>query len=497
MEYHQIIKEDDLTNIALKLCIFSINNIKWGILYSGVGIYQTIDEKEIKKFSNLMESDSELKKIMDDIIPIKCQYKKGKPVLLSIDSEGAGKYAWDFNSFNKTILPSTQAFSILSLLKAMDFIEKENKLLAYLMQISAQNFYNFTSTYMRNENGLFTTVENKTKNSGEELKIKLLQKEAKLIDQIFMHEAYLYLYVKYLNSNECNNDLLQRYKTEKDNIFSFLYENFNQILDMLSKEISLAISSFSRCFEIDNDDENKNKYYILISLMCAELESRIKITGEVERSSLNTVPSSIITHFRSISALLEGYLITNIEKFKDAALRIYNTLFDFYDSSFCLFIEGKYSKISYSIKDISEIIKSLLLLYIITKDENILNILSNFYTFTIENTNIMSSISKRKEIFLSYEVQMPDMIPNMLEVNKAPVFVKSFRVSLKKSPPSISLSKFYNSLYAMYSSYIFLYYFYKIIKVKDEFLYSQNENKDTTIQSDIQLKDIEQTVNNY
>lgn len=49
LEYHQDTQKEELINSALKLCCISIDNIKWGLLYSGAGIYQSIEEKEFKK----------------------------------------------------------------------------------------------------------------------------------------------------------------------------------------------------------------------------------------------------------------------------------------------------------------------------------------------------------------------------------------------------------------------------------------------------------------
>lgn len=347
----------------------------------------------------------------------------------------------------------------------MDLLKSQDSLLSYLMHLTAQNFYDFATTYMRNEDGLFIAVEDKTRNINDELKIKTIQKEAKIIDQILMHEALLYLYNSSLAYNS-DTPSIERYKIEKDNLFNFIFENCNQILEMSSKEISLIISSLSRCYDITRNDEEKTKYHLLVFLLCAELESRIKITGEIQRSCLDTIISSIITHFRALSALLEGYHITRMENFKDAAIRIYNTLLDLYDPYYSLFIQGNYSKISYSIRDIAEIIKSLLLVYISTQDEKALKILNDFYTFTIENSSIIPSISQRKTNFMNYEVTMPEIIPNTLDVYKAPVFIKSFRVSCRKTPPTITPSKSYNSIYSTYSSYIFLYYLSKIIEPK-------------------------------
>lgn len=466
MESHH--ENIDLLNTSLKLCCMSMDNIRWGILYSGCGIFQIYDEKDIKKFLPSFESEKESEEL-EDVLLLRCSYKKGKPLLSFADADRKGKYMWSPNSFNKTILPSSQAFAILSLLKSIEFMEDKNTPLSYLMLLTAHNYYNFAATYMRNEDGLFISVEDKTKNSEGDIKIKSIQKEAKLIEQIFMYEALLYLYKAASRYDKDNtSSVLERYRIDLNNLFDFLYINCNEIFELSSKELSLAVSSFVRCLSLDDDIEKKQKYSLLVSMLCAELESRIKITGEVERGGIDTSITSIWTHFKTVSALIEGYFETKMDKFKESALRTYNILLDLYDPIYGLFISSDYSKISYSIKDICEILKCILLIYSIDNSKDTLNILTDFYKSSIENSNIMQSSSFKNVNIKGYSVDIAEL-PDIFSSNKAPVFSKSFRVSSRKSPSSITLSKQFNSFYSFYSSYIFLHYFGSVIdNLKDE-----------------------------
>ncbi|SKA90013.1 hypothetical protein SAMN05443428_11012 [Caloramator quimbayensis] len=495
MESHQ--ESIDLLNTSLKLCCMSMDNIKWGILYSGCGIFQIYDEKDIKKFLPSFESDKE-DESLEDVLLLRCSYKKGKPLLSFADTDRKGRYMWSPNSFNKTILPSSQAFAILSLLKSIEVLEDKNTPLSYLMLLTAQNYYNFATTYMRNEDGLFISVEDKTKNSEGEIKIKPIQNGAKLIEQIFMYEALLYLYkatLKYGKDNTLSG--LERYRIDSDNLFEFLYNNCNEIFELSSKELSLAVSSFVRCLNLDDDTEKKQKYRLLVAMLCAELESRIKITGEVERGGIDTSITSIWTHFKTVSALIEGYLETKIDIFKESALRTYNILLDLYDPIYSLFINGDYSKISYSIRDICEILKCILLIYSIDSSRDTLNILIDFYKSSIENSNIMQSTSFKNFNLKGYNLDITEL-PDIFSSSKAPVFIKSFRVSSKKSPSSITLSRQFNSFYSFYSSYIFLHYFGSVIdNFRDEenkIISLADDINNTTIVSEISNRPIENTI---
>ncbi|MCX7885616.1 MAG: hypothetical protein N2448_11435 [Caloramator sp.] len=470
MQDHQ--KNIDLLNTSIKLCCMSVDNIKWGILYSGAGICQFGDVKDIKRILNPIESSEKFNNTSEDIILLKCSYKKGKPLLDISNWDREHKYMWNPNSFNKTILPASQAYAILGLLKTMEFIEPKDDFLSYLMILTAQNYYDFSTAYMRNEDGLFISVEDKTKNFEEELKIKPIQKEAKLIDQIFMHEALLFLYK---SSSKSSNDSISsktdKYNIDLNNLFDFLFNNCNEIFELSSKELSLAISSFARCIALEEDIERKEKYRLLVSLLCAELESRIKITGEVERGGIDTSVTSVITHFKTVSALLEGYFETKIEKFKDAAFKTYNILLDLYDPVYSLFIYDDYSKISYSIRDICEILKCMFLVYSTTDSEQTLKMITDFYSASIENSNIMQSISSSDMYFKGHNINIKEL-PDIYASGKAPVFIKSFRTSYKKYPTSLTLSRQFYSFYSFYSSYIFLHYFNQIIDYVDN-----NENK--------------------
>lgn len=455
-----------LMKIAVKLCLLSKNNIIWSCLFSGMGIINTLKDKEYKKLvagSDIINCDKEL---LNNTAMLKCIYKKGKPIFSTPPEYilNAGKYMWEFNSFKKLILPEAQSFAILSLLSAGEYLNLDEEVLREIILRNSRIYYDFSSAYLRNTEGLFVSAEDKTKDINDELKIKESKKEAKLINQIYFFEALMMLDNTISPCSEDNKSPLIIYKDEARNIFNYIYENYHLLLEMSSKEISLSISSLARCSKNSKDAELLASCNHLIALLCAELETRIKINGEVERNFDDLSASSFITHFRAASALIEGYLETEIEKFKDISKRIFNYIEDFYDYASGLFITGDYSEVSYSIRDICEIIKGLLLHYAVSKREDVLEMLVKFYTAAVENSGILQCVVKRNDAFLGNDAEFPECIPLMDENQKAPVFLKSFRLSREKIY-TCSASKHYNSYYSLYSSYLFIHYFGEIARL--------------------------------
>lgn len=457
---------DSLLKMALRLSNFSLSNIEWGCLYSGAGIIHILNDKDINKLFGKHNPEGK-KLFMDNLVMTKCLYKKAKPSFTKPPEEilNPGKYMWDFTSFNKEIPPSSQALGMLSLCKAAEFYMIENPTLGAVMLKSAQIYYDFTTTYLRNEEGLFISSENKTKFINDELIIKQSKSSPKIVDQVLMHEAILALYSVTSRGNieAYRSHKSETYLREADSIFKFLFTNYNQLLEESSRDISQIISSLARCCHIQKDTESRINYNHLIALLCAELESRIKITGEVEKNHDNLDPASLITHFRSASALLEGYKETGIEKFRDISLRIFRFLEELYDYSINLFVMGDYKKIGYSSRDIAEVLKALLMYYSIEKNTRILQMIIDFYEASIEKSGLVQSIPAGKLSLEGFENIADSIAEQTEESTKAPVFLKSFRINNKKSS-ICTVSGYFSSNYSLYLSYIALYYFTPIFK---------------------------------
>lgn len=451
--------DHELSDIVLKLCYLSTSNVKWSCLYSGFGILHILTDKDIKKLTYKLKPSEHIKEKLKDMVFLKCLYKKGKPVFAVPPEEiiNPGKFMWDFSSFNKVITPTSQSVGILSLLKCAEANLSEDSSLSSIMVSAAEIYYDFLTTYLRNESGLFVAVENRTKYINDELKIKIIQKDTKLLDQIFVHEAFNHLYnlTSREDIKEFYNSKNKRYYSDSISLFNYIFENYNLLLEHSTKEICYTISSLARCCRNSQDTQQIVNYQHLIALLCAELESRIKINGEIEKNLEDSTPASITTHFRAVSALLEGYLETNIEKFKELAHTIYTYLTDLYDPALGLYLQGDYNKIKYSIRDIADIIISMLNYHRVFHDDSIIENLKEFYQSALERSGIVQSIEDKCLLHNENDIEISESIPNFEAVEKAPVFLKSFRMSFKKTP-SINVSKHFNSFYSLYASYLFL-----------------------------------------
>lgn len=452
---------NDIKDIALKLCAMSISNIKWSCLYSGAGIIHT--PAQLTDSDSSRSSDKKSSSQLKDVAMLKCIYCKAKPVFTKPPEEisNPGKYMWNFKSFSKSALPSVQALAILSMCKTCEVMYKEELSTCLALLEEAKLCCGFASKYMRNDDGFFIAVEDKTKNIDEEPTLKMSSKNFKLCDQVLMHEAFLY--VAHLMSMdeypEYKSDDAERYLSEAERISSFMLDsdNYDMYVDMSSRDLSTCISSLSRSISSQPSPLMQQEYKIMISKLCAELDSRIRITGEVDKSFSDFSSASIMTHFRTCASLYEGYLATDIYKFKDLGDKVYEYLEDLYDPGIKLYLKGDAKKLSYTIKDVADILNLQQLRYRVSGDDKVLSRFKDIYKTSIENTLIMQSVPSKSFSLGSTKISFPKSIPSSTDSGKAPVFMKSFKISFKKDA-CISVSKHYNSLYALYSSFSFLHY---------------------------------------
>ena len=456
---------ENIYDIRSKLNNFSLNNIMWSSLFSGMGIINPLTEKDVERFFKLNKSDNNTKDLLSNYVPIKCIYAKGHPIFVNppVEILNPGKYMWDFDSFDRSISLSAQAFLILDLCIAAELLYESSITDGLIALKSARLIYDFISTYLRNEDGLFVNGVDKTKDFEKDLKIKISSKKVNLYEQILVFEASLYLH------NVSCDEYYKEYKTSKSetfinealSLFDYIHNNYQLLFDLSTKDIALSISSLSRCCSITADTKLKeNLRFLIFNLMC-ELEARIVITGEVKDDLDRDVTSSVISHFKVYSAMLEGFMQIGVEKFKDIAERIYNTILDLYDPALGLFLMKDYNHISYTISDIAEIIKSFLLNEMIYKNSNSLETLRSFYDFSIDRSGIVQSIVKKIINSNSMDIILGEHIPLMDEINKAPIFLKNLKFKISKKNTTYEISKSYNSLYGLYASYLFLFYFNK------------------------------------
>lgn len=457
----------NLEDIALNLCYASTRSTEWTLLYSGIGIYSHISNKEMKKmFSHFkVKSDD---KFLDLIHFIKCIYKKGKPDFLKSlkSSKRDRKYIWRSDSFNKEIPILSQGFGILSLCTCSRLIKHHEKRLSLSMLKSADLMFDFITKNLKSGEGQFISFEDKSTGNKDSMFLKRLDKHADIVSQAFIYEAFLTLHFETSNAkykNYFKNN--PNYLSEARKIFKYLSDYDMDFTSKSSRDISTVISSLYRCCSVEKDAKYIDSYNYLIAMFAAELDSRVRDTGEVERNENDDDIASIITHFRCLSALIESYTITGIDKFKDSSNKVFSRICECHDVLSGLFMERSQHKASYTARDISEIIKSLLMYYISTGEEKALTMMRGFYKSSVEDSSIIASTPERNAKFLSHEIKIHDNIPLYEQTKKAPVILKGFKINTKKSPYPTT-SKSFNSYHALYSSYIFTFYFSPIIEHK-------------------------------
>lgn len=429
-----------------KLKYYALNNIIWTLFYSGCGIPYFFNEKDREHISEV--STDEDKEFIENLMPLFCLYREAKANFSEAPSSivNPGKYVWDFNSFKKEITVSSQVFAItsmISLLRQNPITEAKD----FIIRRQIKNFIDFLTAYLRNKDGLFVDAEDKTKFIGDNLKLKQNSKEFDFLDQVLVFEAFM----AYKDTLKENSEKEKMYKLDGEKIFKFIYENFNIALELTTRNLSLIISSLYRVSKYIKDEEILTSICELIALGCAEIESRIKISGEVEKSPNDFLPASLITHFRASSALLEGYLITKIEKFKTSAEKILNMLLETFNETLGLFtIEDE---IKYSSRDIAEVIKCLYTYFLIKKDDKLLDIIELFVSNTVDK--LVQATVERKINIDGFELEISETIPIFSEVNLAPVFLKSIKISNNLIPLS-EVSKKVDNQFSIYASSIFI-----------------------------------------
>ena len=239
----------NLEDIALHLCFASTKCTEWSILYSGLGIYNHVSSKEMKRmFSHFkVKSDD---KFLDLLHFIKCIYKKGRPDFLKPlkSSKRDRKFLWKNDKFNKEIPILSQGFAILSLCTCSRLIKYHEKRLSLSMIKAADILFDFVDKNMKSGDGQFISFEDKTKTPKESMFLKRKDKYPDTVSQAILQEAFLTLYNETSNSkykNYFKNN--SKYLEESRKIFKYLYDNHLNLISLKSREISNIISSLGRC----------------------------------------------------------------------------------------------------------------------------------------------------------------------------------------------------------------------------------------------------------
>jgi hypothetical protein len=139
----------------------SITNVEWSCLFSGAGIVHSSGEKLHRE-----DKDSSV-----NVSYLKCLYKKSKPVFLKPPdrSNMDETIVWDDKSFSRVITPDSQAMAILAMCSCAELLYPNDPCLASSLVKNAGYCRDFSSSFMRNSDGLFISVEDKTDRKGNGL----------------------------------------------------------------------------------------------------------------------------------------------------------------------------------------------------------------------------------------------------------------------------------------------------------------------------------------
>jgi hypothetical protein len=458
-------KLEELYEIQLKLVNDSLNNIKWSCLYSGLGIINPLTKKEIQEILSNNENNEELNFYLKNYVPLSCIYESGIPNFSTPSKEilNPGKFMWDDKHHKRILTVEAQAYAILSLCYSLELVNQDDNFEIYMLNKTSKMIYDFVSTYLRNDDGLYVDGFDKSKITDKNKKIKLDDKKLKPESQILMLEALLYLH-KISNcqdSSEPNKkqkswSRYEIYSLEAENLFNYINASFDLLIDLPTKELSNIISSICRCYTITCLGSIKPDLYMLVIKLSAELNTRVRISGEIEKDCLDKKTASLLTHFKATSALLEGFAITGLTVFKENALNIYKSTLDLYDTNLSLFHECNVNDINFNIADISEMIKALLLCHKFSDDANSTILIKQIYCNILGKMGIIqSSIEGQVNDELD---EQESYLQKMNKIDKPPVFLKNFKMNLSKSDLELKISKYFNSRYSLYASYILLYY---------------------------------------
>lgn len=450
------IVNNEIAEIQHKITYFSLNNILYSCIFSGFGYEELFTEKVVKGIEKELSKDNFSKEVLSNYIPLNLIYRKANPNLEI--SSTFPKYRWDYKSFDKTLSIEIQALAILALCKACEHsISKTEEL---VMMHTAINLYNFTTSFLRSETGEFLSAYNKASDPTKELKLKYETKKVNIYHHILMLEATLAL-SKAVKSASVKSFTSEKY-LDFDKDFLYLWEYILGSQDILSllktDELSLSILSLTRCLNCLMDETVIASLTKLILYLSLELASRVKITGEVQKSNFNEKSISVLSHVRASLALMEVSQKLNTAYLTNSSDDIDTWLDDLYNEQLFMFSNNEDGGIDYQMNDISDV--CLYFLNLLKKDQSDYNLnrFINFYNNALENTSMVQSIANQSICIDDISIALSSKLP-LLEISKkAPVFSKNLIITTGKSP-TVKVSKHYNSANGLYASYLFLYYF--------------------------------------
>ncbi|SKC92502.1 hypothetical protein [Maledivibacter halophilus] len=490
-------------NINRQALVYSFSNILTLSILSGFGIKYDLSEETIEDFINKSQKKNGKKIIKDtevdtsssmnqedplkvineqltsdddfifikDLIPVKAIYSRTK-LNNSFHDDIKKNTGIDLKINNKKskmkLKPKNQGLLILNEVNLAKYLYNKSvirknkeastseKFIGMLLFNSAIEQGLFCQNNLRNSKGFFIAKDNVSQDPSK-INLKEIKNKIDWEDQVCMLWAYAKLYETLENNNFKRYSNLGNAKLFKDyafNILNLLKTHEEEIIDLDTSSFSSLTSSIIEALNII-DKEKKNLKFVLS--LCDELYIREKQKGFMVSSRYINQPASLASHFKSIEALTNGFLYTNLDLFLNTSEKIYSNLNRIWDDNIGLFKLDRNHTVKYSSKSISYVLKSLNKLSRTTNSlkvkENISNQLNSFFDSSINETGIQASppsLNKSLNMLRSPET-ITSVIENMIEDKGVYVIEKGFELP-ENSNKIIKYSNEFSCEHALYAS---------------------------------------------
>lgn len=371
--------------------------------------------------------------------PLLCIYKKGDLKLENVDK----KLCFQENKFKKDIIVFSNMLMTLSLIELVAYYGYiDRKLdtshgLSKIYKNVAKNQMEFYLTYLRNTDGFF--VDKKEVHSEEEFKFEPKSKSFLFSDQAFamaVFEAY---------SKNCNDNTAFQYKNFSEDIFDMLLGCKDSLYSLPYTEISKLIFALLICYFYSKDTRLLSFIFDLYDFSYENIDAAL----------LEKDFNALYCLFIINSMLLFQY--TNIEKFKDNALKTFETIKPSFHEDKCIFIKDSSKK---EVKNSSTSLMLFVICNLLLETSE--NEFSNIYKTIIEDSNIIRAFPKAPKLdhperYTNFSLTSEDLLE---EINFRPEAVKSSEINLLL--PFFTKEVIYNTKKACFTS------------PKNNFLTSQN-----------------------
>lgn len=438
-------------NIEKQLFHYAKESLKHIVMNSKCGITTSINDLKVKNIPNF--DISTFKKNS----PLLCIYKKANAKMIKEDHS----FKWDEDTFKKEIPINSNAYMTLSLLELKDYYEqfKETDAKLYslgrLYESLSKNQLDFYSSNLRNIEGVFVDKKDNSDNITGEYRFEEKDKKFKYSDQALLMAAYY----KLSTAEDIKDG--EAYRDFSLDIFSMFIEYQEELYSLSFEEINKVALALNIFYEHSKVPEAK----LLLINLCDLLTEKYNDEFAQQEPKLEFTCMLYINLF-----LLSKN--TDILKFKDTLLTIYNNLVNLYDSEKGIFLKsGDKKEIKFQCQEVL-LYLMVFLLHSKHNDCDNLSMLSNIYRRQFINSGLVlswpdSPTLDSAERYINSSLKSEDLIDDSYfrlptiatpeSVELAPILIKNIEYNRKKETFSSSKATF-DSTKNMPLTYIIIYF---------------------------------------